>query len=67
MKTKPFDCVEMMHKSAQRIYKTTKTMSRAAELSYWQARTQELLPCVKPSPHHPGTVREAGTAYRITR
>jgi hypothetical protein len=37
-KTKEFDCVEMMHNGAKKIYKDTKKMSLQAELTYWQEK-----------------------------
>jgi hypothetical protein len=67
MKTKSFDCVEMMHRGAKRIYETTKSMSRKAELAYWQSRAKELLPAEQAAAHHAGVVREDHTAYRVTR
>lgn len=67
MKTKTFDCVEMMHKGAERIHETTRNMSRKAELAYWQARAKELLPTTQPSAHHAAIVREGQTPYRVTR
>ena len=67
MKTKSFDCVEMMHRGAKRIYETTKRMSRKAELAYWQARAKEVLSTTQPVVHHAGVVRETRTTYRITR
>ncbi len=33
---KSFDCVEMMHEGALRIYEETKDMTREEELAYWQ-------------------------------
>jgi len=42
-KTKTFDCVEMMHRGAARIYKETKGMSVEEELAYWQKRHAEAL------------------------
>ncbi len=42
MKTKKsFDCVEMMHEGALRIYEETKDMTQAEELAYWR-RMNEL-------------------------
>jgi hypothetical protein len=67
MKTKPFDCVEMMHKGAKRIHEATRSMSRKAELAYWEARTKELLPTARPTAHHATVVREGRTAYRVVR
>ncbi len=43
MKTKTFDCVEMMHRGAERIRKETAGMSIQEEVAYWRRRTQELL------------------------
>ena len=67
MKTKPFDCVEMMHKGAKRIYESTKGMSRKAELVHWQNRAKELSPDEQSAVHHAGAVRESRPSYRVTR
>lgn len=40
-KTKTFDCVEMMHRGALRIYEDTKDMTMEEELAYWRQRGQE--------------------------
>jgi hypothetical protein len=42
MTTKSFDCVELQHQGAKRIYEHTKQLSLTEELIYWQQRTQEL-------------------------
>ena len=42
-KDKEFDCVEMMHRGAERIRKETAGMSIQEEVAYWRRRTQELL------------------------
>ena len=42
-KMKTFDCVEMMHRGASRIYEETKGMSVAEELAYWRKRHAEAL------------------------
>ncbi len=42
-KTKTFDCVEMMHEGALRIYEATKGMTLEEELAYWRRRRQESL------------------------
>lgn len=39
-KTKTFDCVEMMHEGALRIYEETKNMTKEEELAYWRARDE---------------------------
>ncbi len=67
MKTKSFDCVEMMHRGAKRIYETTKSMSRKAELAHWQTRAKELLSVEQAASHHPSIVRETRATYRVTR
>lgn len=36
--TKNFDCVEMMHQGALRIYEETKGMTVEEELAFWRAR-----------------------------
>ncbi len=35
-KTKTFDCVDMMHEGALRIYQETKGMTIEEEVAYWQ-------------------------------
>ena len=67
MKTKQFDCVEMMHRGAKRIYETTKNMSRQAELDYWKAVARKLMPEVQEQATPVGVVRESHAAYRISR
>jgi hypothetical protein len=67
MKTKTFDCVEMMHQGAKRIHEATRSMSRKAELAYWQARAKDLLPTAQPAEHHAAVVREGHAAYRVAR
>ena len=42
MKTKRFDCVDMMHRGAKRIYRATKNMSRDEELEYWRQKASQL-------------------------
>jgi len=39
-KKKDFDCVEMMHEGALRIYEKTKDMTREEELAYWRERDE---------------------------
>jgi len=67
MKTKTFDCVEMMHKGARRIYESTRGMSRKAELAYWQGRSKGTLPAAQAQPQGVGIVRENRPAYRVSR
>ena len=38
---KHFDCVEMMHEGALRIYNETRGMSREEELAYWRRKDEE--------------------------
>ena len=42
MKKKAFDCVEMMHRGARRIYEETKNMNRTEELAYWLKKNEKL-------------------------
>ena len=42
-KTKTFDCVEMMHRGALRIYEETKGMTVQEELAYWRERHAEAI------------------------
>ena len=67
MKTKQFDCVEMMHCGARRIYQATKSMSRKAELTYWQTRADELFPPSRVVGKHASVVREPRASYRTSR
>lgn len=41
-KKKSFDCVEMMHEGALRIYEETKDMTEEEELAYWERKNQEM-------------------------
>ena len=41
--TKTFDCVEMMHRGALRIYEETKGMTVQEELAYWRERHAETI------------------------
>ncbi len=43
MKTKDFDCVEMMHKGALRIHETLKGKSKEEQLAYWRQRHIEAM------------------------
>lgn len=42
MMTKKFDCVEMKHKGSVDVLKSTQSLTRSAELKYWQNGTSEL-------------------------
>jgi len=42
-KKKTFDCVEMMHRGALRIYEETKGMTVQEELAYWRERHAEAI------------------------
>lgn len=44
LKTKRFDCVDMMHRGAKRIYRATRNLSRNQELAYWHQKAAQLLP-----------------------
>jgi len=57
---KDFDCVEMMHKGALRIYEELKGKTREEQLAYWQERNEAA------RRNHPG-LRELQTSGRITR
>jgi hypothetical protein len=53
-KTKTFDCVEMMHQGALRIYEETKGMSVQEELAHWRKRhTQALAELKSPRQENP--------------
>ena len=38
---KTFDCVEMMHQGALRIYEEMKNMTREQRLAYWKQKDEE--------------------------
>ena len=42
MKTKTFDCVEMQHRGALRIYEETKGMTVKQQVAYWKKQTAVL-------------------------
>jgi len=42
MKAKRFDCVDMMHRGAKRIYRATKGLSRDEELEFWRQKAAQL-------------------------
>ena len=41
-KKKSFDCVEMMHEAALRIYEETKDMTEEEELAYWERKNEAM-------------------------
>ena len=47
IKTKSFDCVEMIDRAALRIYEETKDMTVEEELAYWRMRQAEALKALK--------------------
>ena len=61
MKAKKFNCVDMMHHGAKRIYEATKNMSREAELNYWLAKTKKLSPTARQGIRRAAAVRESHT------
>jgi hypothetical protein len=42
MKKKTFDCVEMMHKGAERVRRQVEGMTIEEELAYWRQQTDAL-------------------------
>jgi len=40
---KKFDCVEMKHRGALRIYEETKNLTFAEKLAYWQRKSEAAL------------------------
>ena len=40
MKAKTFDCVEMMHRGAEKIRKQTSSMTKEQELLFWRGRSK---------------------------
>lgn len=43
VRTKRFDCVEMMHEGAARVREETAGMTIEEQATYWEARTKALL------------------------
>jgi hypothetical protein len=66
MRKKAFDCVEMMHRAAQRIYRETKGMTRAEELAYWRGKEAALRVGQRPrrSKKSAAAVAEPAASYR---
>ena len=67
MKTKEFDCVEMMHRAARRVYSKTKDMTEAEELTYWAKRSDELLPSGAHARSKSMVAHEPRAVYRTSR
>ena len=67
MKTKSFDCVDMMHRGATRIYKATKDLSRTAELEYWRQKAIQLLPGHTEAAHNAPPTRKGRKDRRAAR
>ncbi len=42
MKKKTFDCVDMMHKGAEKVLQEIQEMSPEQEMEYWQTQPQNL-------------------------
>jgi hypothetical protein len=42
MKKKPFDCVEMKRRGAEKVRQQTQNMTPEQELEFWQKRTEAL-------------------------
>ncbi len=59
-KMQKFDCVEMMHRGALRIYEETKGMSVEEELAYWQRRDKPV------SKRRPGTRKPARSRSAVS-
>jgi hypothetical protein len=47
MKTKTFDCVEMQHRGALRIYEETKGMTVKQQVGYWSGSAGPCAPRTK--------------------
>ena len=62
-----FDCVEMMHRGALRIYRETKHMSIAQKLAYWKRKTEALSAEDRAIGREMGLVREPPAVYRVGR
>lgn len=43
MKTKEFDCVELQHEGARRIYEETKDFTLEQEVEYWRRKSEEMM------------------------
>lgn len=64
---KTFDCVEMMHKGALRIYQETKNMSVAEKTSYWRRKTRGCLGSYKIVGNGALAVHEPTASYKTKR
>lgn len=42
MKTKRFDCVDMKHKGAERVYQAISGLSKEQQLDYWKRGSEDL-------------------------
>ena len=65
MKTKTFDCVEMMHRGALRIHETLKGKTKEEQLAYWRERQTLTIP--NHSELDTGTLRAIIPASRSLR
>lgn len=61
---KKFDCVEMMHEAALRIYERTKDMTVEEEAAYW--RKLGAAPRRRPSSRAPRRIVSASTGLRAS-
>jgi hypothetical protein len=51
IKTKQFDCVEIKHKAAEKIYRKLNGLSKDAQISFWKSATIDLKKIKKGSPN----------------
>ncbi|MGH7824480.1 MAG: hypothetical protein ACREQ7_04810 [Candidatus Binatia bacterium] len=42
MKAKKFDCVEMMHRGAEKVQNTIRRMTKKEEIAFWKERSRKL-------------------------
>ena len=67
MKTKTFDCVEMMHEAGLRIYEETKGMTLEEELAYWRERRKEAIDMTSDGREEDGRPCEGEASGRVRR
>ncbi len=62
MKAKSFDCVEMMHRGAEKIRKETSSMTKDQELAFWRERSKNFKQRQKTAGRHAqsGRKKESG-------
>ena len=64
MKPKTFDCVEMMHRGAEKIRKQTSTMNKGQEQLFWRERSKNLKQRQKTAVRHAQSKRNKESAIQ---